>query len=190
MNKTFQNVRAYIAGLVGNPNVSEGAFAGLDSAMKADEASMEALLAVTDNPNQTAEVGNDANVGTAATIVSLAAVVMPAVADVIVEAPVVAAVAVPAVVAAGGNSELAGIMSRLNALEAAKTATDVENVRLSSENQELRAVASPRSVVPITENLGTNSNVRVSRTAEKDARHAEEVERLRELYPGLMDDIK
>jgi hypothetical protein len=189
MKIPFQNVRAIVAKLVGNPNVSEGAFAELDSAITADEASVEALLSVTDNPNQTADLEADGNNGSEATIVPLAVVVPAMVAEVVAPMAVADVVAPVVVASIASEDPMAQVLARLQKLEADKLATDATNARLATENAELRANASPRSVVPVSENDGGKAQ-RLSRLDQKDADRVANIERLIDKFPDIMKEFK
>lgn len=159
MEFKFQKVRNFIAGLVGTPNLSEKMAIDLDNAVKADEASVEALLAAT-------------KVASATSPSTTSPTTLPPTPVAEVQALTV-------------EPTLGEILATIKSLK-------TENARLASENHELsefRAAQSPRNVALTTENLTGGVVQRVSKSAEKDAKHLDEVNRLAMLYPDLMKDL-
>ncbi|MEA5257195.1 hypothetical protein VB264_05310 [Arcicella aquatica] len=176
MEIKFQKVRELIAGLVGSPTLTEKMASDIDSAIKADEAAASQLLASAGTgtvPTGTPPAGTAPGAGTPPVVGTLPAT--GAVAT--TEEPVTL-------------EKLMGIMT---AMDGKINGIQAENTRLTQENQELKefkASQSPTNMAVNTENNGAaGAPVRISKTAEKDAKALEELNRLAALYPSLMGDL-
>jgi len=180
MKIQFQKVRTLMASLIGNPNVPEAMVAELDSAIKGDEASTEEMLASATNVSQTATTETETTAVAETVTPEKTAVV--AVTET-TNAPV-------QVVEPQGKTGLELVIEKMTAIENRQLQVETENKQLRAENAELRAGASPRGIVPVTENQANVAPARVSRTSEKDEKRAEEVSRLKEKFPELMHDIE
>lgn len=182
MEFKFQNVRQFLAGLVGSPNLSEKMATDLDSAIKADEQKAGEILASTGGQVNTATTPP---AGTGTTTIE-AVVITP---------PAGAGKTTPTVVASAGTEvpqTLEGIMAMVQGLQAQVSGFQTQKVALEQENKELRefkASQSPTNFAIQSENNGAAGTARVSKTAEKDAKHLAELNRLAEQYPSLMSDI-
>lgn len=178
MEFKLQKVREYIAGLVGSPNLTEKMALDLDNALKADEASASQLLASTGQAQTTPPAG-----APPVAIVKLPVEGTP---------PVVGAVATVTTTTEAPPT-LEGMMAIVQGLQTQVQAFQGQKASLEEENNQLRAFKasqSPTNMALQSENNGAaGAPTRVSKTAEKDAKHLEEVNRLAALYPGLMEDI-
>ena len=182
MEIKFQKVRTFLAGLVGKPDLPVAMAAELDSAIKADEALMEEVLA------------NSANTQTASdeVVSTPQAVVVPAVVAVEQTTEKVAVVAVPetASQASANSGSLEELFNKkFSELESRIAGLQQTNSTIVAENADLRAAGSPRGIVPTSENTQVGKG-RVSRTSEKDEQRIAQITRLKDIYPELMHDIE
>ncbi len=175
MEFKFQNVRQYIAGLVGSPNLTEKMASDLDSAIKADEQKAGELIAST--------AGQASTTTPPAGTTPVAGTTPPA--------------GTPPATGAVATTEepvtLEKLMGIVTAMDQKMNGFQAENARLKQENQELKEFKASQSATNMavnTENNGAAGGpTRVSKTAEKDAKALEELNRLAALYPSLMGDL-
>ncbi|MCU0336315.1 MAG: hypothetical protein MUF12_00500 [Sediminibacterium sp.] len=177
MNIKFQNVRNYLAGLVGKPDLPVAMAAELDSAIKADEASIEEVLANSSPQTATTEAVVDTPTAIVPEVAKNPEKVAGGAADTTTE------------VSASSDSLAELINKKFLAMETKFQALEAAHKAVVAENADLRAAGSPRGVVPTTENSVTGKG-RVSRTSEKDEHRIAEITRLKEIYPELMQDIE
>lgn len=177
MEFKFQKVREYIAGLVGSPNLTEKMALDLDNALKADEASASQLLASTGQAQTTPPAG-----APPVAVVKLPVAGTPTVGGAV--ATVTTTTEVPPTLE-GMMAIVQGLQTQVQVFQGQKASLEQENKEL----KEFKASQSPTNMALQSENNGAAGNVRVSKTAEKDAKHLAELNRLAEQYPSLMSDI-